>query len=214
MLRDQTLIDTRQSLPGGLHELVSTCEVESGEEERALTARKHALAAITARRHASSPAELQDALCARGSRDLTPLAQACDAGEASLVSHLLSLGAARSIFVRGFMPQELLCTLPYSHVVPERHVSKGRALAEQRRDIYQNSQAFETSGEIEAALDAALADYITQFAAGALEFAEGNGSLASDDASSAGTVGASATPRDARSPGTNSESAIHSDFIW
>ena len=205
MIRDQTLIDTRQSLPGGLHELVSACEVEGGEEERALTARKHAIAAITAMRHASSPAEWQDALCARGSRDLTPLAQACDAGEASLVSHLLSLGAARSIFVRGFLPHELLCTLPYSHVVPERHVSsKGRALAEQRRDIFQNSQAFETTGEIKAALDAALANYITQFAAGTLEFAEGNGSLASDDASSAGTVGASASPKDARSPGTNS----------
>jgi len=187
-------VDRKANVPGSLHELVSACE--GGEDKRAL-ARNTALAAMTA--------EWQDALCARGSRDLTPLAQACDAGEASLVSHLLSLGAARSIFVRGFLPHELLCTLPYSHVVPERHVSsKGRALAEQRRDIYQNSQAFETTGEIKAALDAGLANYITQFAAGTLEFAEGNGSFASDDASSAGTVGASASPKDARSPGTNS----------
>ena len=89
---------------------------------------------MTARFHSLSPTEWQNALCARGSCDLTPLAQACDAGDASMVSHLLSLGAARSIFVRGFLPQELLCTLPYTPVVPERHVSpKGRALAEQRR---------------------------------------------------------------------------------
>ena len=112
--------------PGSLHELVSACEVEGGKE--------HALTAMTARFHSLSPAEWQNALCARGSRDLTPLAQACDGGDASMVSHLLSLGAARSIFVRGFLPQELLCTLPYTPVVPERHVSpKGRALAEQRR---------------------------------------------------------------------------------
>jgi hypothetical protein len=195
-------VDRKANVPGSLHELVSACE--GGEDKRAL-ARNTALAAMTARRHASSPAEWQDALCARGSRDLTPLAQACDAGEASMVSHLLSLGAARSIFVRGFLPQELLFTLPYSHVVPEKHVSpKGRALAEQRRDIFQNSQAFETTGEIKAAVDAGLADYITQFAAGALDFAEGNGSLASDDASCACTIGASASPRDASSPGTHS----------
>jgi hypothetical protein len=43
MIRNQTLIDKRQLLPGGLHELVSACEVEGGEEERALTARKHAI---------------------------------------------------------------------------------------------------------------------------------------------------------------------------
>ena len=187
--------------PGSLHELVSACEVEGGEEH-ALKAWKHA---TTARFHSLSPVEWQNVLCARDSRDLTPLAQACEAGDASMVSHLLSLGAARSIFVRGFLAHELLCTLPYSHVVPERHVSsKGRALAEQRRDIYQNSQAFETTGEIKAAVDAGLADYITQFAAGALDFAEGNGSLASDDASCACTIGASASPRDASSPGTHS----------
>jgi hypothetical protein len=66
-------------------------------------------------------------------------------------------------------------------------------------------------------VDAALADYITQFAAGALEFAadtqnEGHGSIAPDDASSAGTVVApsptsfyktasASSPRDARSAG-------------
>jgi hypothetical protein len=119
--------------PGSLQELVSACEVEGGEDKRAL-ARNTALATMTARMHALSPAERQNALCARGAHDLTPLAQACDAGEASTVSHLLSLGAARSIFVRGFLPQELLCTIPYSPVEPERHISpKGRALAEQRR---------------------------------------------------------------------------------
>ena len=121
-------------VPGSLHEQVSACEeVEGGEDKRAL-ARNTAIATTTARIHALSPAERQNALCARGARDLTPLAQACDAGEASTVSHLLSLGAARSIFVRGFLPQELLCTIPYSRVEPERHISpKGRALAEQRR---------------------------------------------------------------------------------
>ena len=119
------------TVPGSLHELVSACE--GGEDKRAL-ARNTAIATMTARIHALSPAERQNALCARGARDLTPLAQACDAGEASTVSHLLSLGAARSIFVRGFLPQELLCTIPYSPVEPERHISsKGRALAEQRR---------------------------------------------------------------------------------
>jgi hypothetical protein len=66
-------------------------------------------------------------------------------------------------------------------------------------------------------VDAALADYITQFAAGALEFAadtenEGHGSIAPDDASCAGTVGApsptsfyktasASSPRDARRAG-------------
>ena len=72
-------------------------------------------------------------------------------------------------------------------------------------------------------MDAALADYITQFAAGALEFAadtenEGHGSIAPDgsivpdDASSADTVGApsptsfykiasASSPRDARRAG-------------
>jgi hypothetical protein len=116
--------------PGSLHELVSACEVEGGEEH-ALKAWKHA---TTARFHSLSPVEWQNALCARDSRDLTPLAQACEAGDASMVSHLLSLGAARSIFVRGFLPQELLCTLPYNPVVPEMHMSPtGRALAEQRR---------------------------------------------------------------------------------
>ena len=120
-------------VPGSLHETVSACEQEGGEEH-ALLARNTTLATMTAHMHALSPAERQNALCARGARDLTPLAQACDAGETSTVSHLLSLGAARSIFVRGFLPEELLCTLPYSPVVPERHVSqKGRALAEQRR---------------------------------------------------------------------------------
>ena len=58
-------------------------------------------------------------------------------------------------------------------------------------------------------MDAALADHITQFGKGALEFAagtenEGNGSIASDDASSAGTIVASASPRDKRSADTNS----------
>jgi hypothetical protein len=75
-----------------------------------------------------------------------------------------------------------------------------------RRDISQNSQVLETTAQIKAAVDAALADYITQFGKG-LEFAagtEGNGSIASDDASSAGTV-ASASPRDARSADTNSQ---------
>ena len=143
-------------------------------------------------------------------RDSTPLAQACDAGEASTASHLPSLGAqspkkysqqqttfsythllsrrlkrsrilscqntlktisdppppsppptkrAKSIFVRGFLPQELLCTLPYSHVVHERNVcTKGHA------------------------------GYITQFGKGSLEIAagteneEGDGNIASNDA--------------------------------
>jgi hypothetical protein len=75
-----------------------------------------------------------------------------------------------------------------------------------RRDISQNSQALETTAQIKAAVDSGLADYITQFGKG-FEFAAGtecNGSIASDDASSAGTVGASASPKDARSADTNS----------
>ena len=134
--------------------------------------------------HALSRAELETALCARGPRDLTPLAQACDAGDARAVSELLSLGAARSIFVQGFRAQELLCTLPYTPVVPERHASaKGRALAEQRREVCENSQALVAAGDVKAAVDAALADYITQLAAGAVEFAAGveNESVAGDD---------------------------------
>ena len=80
-------------------------------------------------------------------------------------------------------------------------------------------------------MDAALADYITQFASGALEFAadteiEGHGSIVPDDASSADTVGApsptsfykiasASSPRDARraTPTPNANDMREGDLV-
>jgi len=180
-----------------VHELVGTRGAERSEQWPGSRAHVNEVAMATGM-HALSHAERETALCARGPLDLTPLAEACDAGDARAVSELLSLGAARSIFVQGFRSQELLCTLPYTPVVPERHASaKGRALAEQRREVCENSQALAAAGDVKALVDAALADYITQLAAGAVEFAvgvESEGVARDDDVSSASTVSASPSP--------------------
>ena len=148
-----------------MHELVGTRGAERSEQRPVSRAHVNEIAMATGM-HTIPRVQRETALCARGPRDLTPLAQACDAGDVRAVSELLALGAARSIFVQGFRAQELHCTLPYSPVVPERHASAvGRALAEQRREVCENSQALVAAGDVKAVVDAALADYITQLAA-------------------------------------------------
>ena len=94
-------------VPGNLHETVSACEQEGGEEH-ALLARNTTLATMTAHMHALSPAERQNALCARGAHDLTPLAKACDDGE-----------------IRSSIAAKELCANNYTQV----HILRGKPLA-------------------------------------------------------------------------------------
>ena len=75
------------------------------------------ISGIVALARRCAPAEWQRALCGRDDADSTPLAVACQIGNIEAAATLLSLGAARSIFVRGFRAAELLCTLPYVSVV-------------------------------------------------------------------------------------------------
>ena len=146
------------------------------------------IAGIVAMQRRCAPAEWQRALCGRDHADITPLAVACQIGNIEAASTLLSLGAARSIFVRGFRAAELLCTLPYVSVVPDRHVSaKGRALACQRQLLFELAESKPGSTDpLKDTVDSFLAQYIQDLAAGKVEVfcdpplrGEENASLAS-----------------------------------
>lgn len=124
-------------------------------------------------------AEWQRALCARDHADLTPLAVACQLGSVETATTLLSLGSARSIFVRGFRQGELLCTLPYVSTVPERHSStQGRALACQRQLLFEElseKERLDTDTpkvleQLKDTVDTFLQRYIQDLAAGTVDF--------------------------------------------
>ena len=131
-----------------------------------------------------APAEWQRALCGRNQADLTPLAVACQLGNVEEVSALLSLGLARSIFVRGFGQAEILCTLPYVSAVPGRHVSaQGRALACRRQQLFEQAECGDADA-LKDAVDSSLAKYIQELAEGNVEFfSDSSGPMLQDDAS-------------------------------
>ena len=137
-----------------------------------------------------APAEWQRALCGRDQADLTPLAVACQLGNVEAVSALLSLGSARSIFVRGFGRAEILCTLPYVSAVPDRHASaQGRALACERQQVVELAERNHTDA-LKDAVDSSLAKYIRDLAAGTVMFFSDSSEPLQDDesASKASTV--------------------------
>ena len=116
------------------------------------------------------------ALFSRDTCDLTPLALACHLGSVETTSQLLSLGAARSIFVCGFMPGEFLCTLPFARVVPESHISReGREIAERKARLFDH-QKLSKNDKLQTAIDSALEVHVKQLIEGNLDFPQLNAS--------------------------------------
>jgi hypothetical protein len=127
-------------------------------------------------------ADWELALCSRDSCDLTPLALAIQCAHVKVVSQLLAKGAARFIFVCGFMPGEFVCTLPLSRAVPESHISQpGREIAAKKAKMFEDSdQHWRKSDELRNILDSALANHLKQLAAGVADFPSAHSAVNSD----------------------------------